>query len=195
MLLALGCFVAFVATDAPFLGTLAAWGALLNLFNLLPIFPLDGGRIVASLSHASPRGIPIVTATLVLGAVVAYFAQLELLLLVGILGVFELAGRRAAAVYGPMLALLGTRPLDAAEHEHFARHVAFVEPGRDAPTRVEQRTQLFAHRKAEGLQTSMTFRQGCLVLAGYVAVIGILLAILFLTTNIAGSGQPADFLR
>lgn len=194
--LALGCFAAFAAGDGqrPFLGTLAAWGALINLFNLLPIFPLDGGRIFASLAHGAKRGIPVVAAMLVLGAAVAYLAQLELLLIVGMLGVVELTGRLGATTYGPALALVGA-PLGADEHEHFARHVAFVEPGRDGPAQLEQRRQLYLHRKAEAEQTPMSPRQSGIVLVGYAAVIGVLVAILFLTANIAGSGNPLDLLR
>lgn len=195
-LLALGCFAAFAigGGEHRFLGTLAAWGAFINLFNLLPIFPLDGGRLVASLAHASRRGVPIVAASLVLGGAVAYLAQLELLVLIGILGLFELGNRLAAATYGPALALLA-RPLSAADHEHFARHTAFVESERDTPARREAREQLFTHRKAEAEQTPMTFAQSVVVLAGYAALVGVLVAVLYLTAGIAGSGSPLDFLR
>jgi hypothetical protein len=195
-LLALGCLAAFALGDGerPFLGTLAAWGALLNLFNLLPIFPLDGGRLIASLAHASRKGVPIVAASLVLGGVVAYFAHLELLVLVGILGLFELGNRFAAATYGPAFALLA-RPLSAADHEHFAHHVAHVESERDTPAKREVREQVFAHRKAEAEQTPMTFAQAVIVLAGYMALVGVLVAVLYLTANIAGAGSPLDLVR
>lgn len=195
-LFALGCFTAFAIGDGerPFLGTLAAWGAFINLFNLLPIFPLDGGRLIASLAHASRKGVPVVAASLVLGGAVAYFAHLELLVLVGILGLFELGNRLAAATYGPALALLA-RPLSAADHEHFAHHTAFVEPERDTPARREIREQLFTHRKAEAEQTPMTFAQAVVVLAGYVALVAALVAVLYLTADIAGAGSPLDFLR
>lgn len=192
-ILALGCFAAFAITERPFLGTLAAWGALINLFNLLPIFPLDGGRIVASLAHASRRGAPIVAATLVFGAVVAYFAKLELLVLVGFLGLLEFGGRLTAVTYGSAFAL-HERPLAADDHEHFARHVAYVELERDAPSKAEERRQAFSLRKAEAEQTPMSLRQGAIVLAGYALVVGVLIAILVLTANIAGSGDPLRFL-
>jgi membrane-associated protease RseP (regulator of RpoE activity) len=195
-LLALGCFAAFALGDGErrFLGTLAAWGAFINLFNLLPIFPLDGGRLVASLAHASRKGVPIVAASLVLGGVVAYLAQLELLVVIGIVGLLELGERLAAATYGPALALLA-RPLSATDHEHFAHHTAFVELERDTPARREVREQLFTRRKAEAEQTPMTLAQAVVVLAGYVALVGVLVAVLYLTADIAGSGSPLDFLR
>ena len=49
---ALGFWVAGSATNSNHLRALAFLGFLLNLFNLLPVVPLDGGRIVAALHPA-----------------------------------------------------------------------------------------------------------------------------------------------
>ena len=49
-LAAIVCWMGAVATDEPLLVALAYVGFLLNLFNLLPISPFDGGRITAILS-------------------------------------------------------------------------------------------------------------------------------------------------
>jgi putative peptide zinc metalloprotease protein len=48
MALGLVTWVAYLLTDNPFLGAAAYWQALLNLFNLLPANPLDGGQIFRS---------------------------------------------------------------------------------------------------------------------------------------------------
>jgi Zn-dependent protease len=57
---ALACYYAYRGTDAPLLLALAYSGFFLNLFNLIPISPFDGGRITAIIS---PRvwlvGVPI----------------------------------------------------------------------------------------------------------------------------------------
>lgn len=57
---ALGCYFLARSTDSNLLLALAYAGLFLNLFNLIPISPLDGGRITAVLS---PRiwllGVPI----------------------------------------------------------------------------------------------------------------------------------------
>jgi Zn-dependent protease len=47
---AIGCAGVGFVTDDPFWYALAMTGFLLNLFNLLPISPLDGGRIIAAIS-------------------------------------------------------------------------------------------------------------------------------------------------
>jgi Zn-dependent protease len=49
---ALALYVVALAYDSPHLKALAFLGFLLNLFNLLPVLPLDGGRIAAALHPA-----------------------------------------------------------------------------------------------------------------------------------------------
>lgn len=46
----LACAGLYAATGSPFYLALAATAALLNLFNLVPIYPLDGGQVVAAIS-------------------------------------------------------------------------------------------------------------------------------------------------
>jgi Zn-dependent protease len=57
---ALACYYAYRAYDEPLLLALAYAGFFLNLFNLIPVSPFDGGRITAIIS---PRvwllGVPI----------------------------------------------------------------------------------------------------------------------------------------
>jgi len=45
------CLVAGFATGAPFWFALASTGFMLNLFNMIPISPLDGGRVVGVVSR------------------------------------------------------------------------------------------------------------------------------------------------
>lgn len=47
---AIGCAGAGLATGNPFWYALASSGFILNLFNLLPVSPLDGGRIIGVIS-------------------------------------------------------------------------------------------------------------------------------------------------
>lgn len=48
---ALACLGLYEATTIPLFLRLAYWGYLLNLLNLLPLWPLDGGRITGALSR------------------------------------------------------------------------------------------------------------------------------------------------
>ena len=47
---ALGCYLAYQQTHSQLMLELAYFGFLINLFNLLPVPPLDGGRITAAVS-------------------------------------------------------------------------------------------------------------------------------------------------
>jgi Zn-dependent protease len=47
---ALACYYAYRATDVPLLLALAYAGFFINLFNLIPVSPFDGGRITAIIS-------------------------------------------------------------------------------------------------------------------------------------------------
>lgn len=50
LLATLPAFFLYYWTESPFWGMVMYLGALLNLFNLIPISPLDGGRIVTAFS-------------------------------------------------------------------------------------------------------------------------------------------------
>jgi Zn-dependent protease len=49
---ALGCLLVYGVTGKPIWGALAQFGGLINLFNLLPFWQLDGGRAFRSLSRS-----------------------------------------------------------------------------------------------------------------------------------------------
>ena len=50
-------FAAYKVTEMPLFGALAAWVALFNCFNLLPITPLDGGRILRAITYSLNSGL------------------------------------------------------------------------------------------------------------------------------------------
>lgn len=79
---ALGCFIIGVAAKSQLLLAVAYFGFFITVFNLIPVHPLDGGRIVAALSPLL-WGVGI----LMMAAVVVFFfnpiAILVLLLCLG----------------------------------------------------------------------------------------------------------------
>jgi len=99
LLLSLLCLVAYWVTGNIFFAGLATFNALLNLFNLLPILPLDGGHILKSISFSmnSVAGLVACVIGAAVGVYVSYsfgLALLGFLLLIGSLEiVFEWRGR------------------------------------------------------------------------------------------------------
>lgn len=99
LLLSLVCLVAYWVTGNIFFAGLATFNALLNLFNLLPILPLDGGHILKSISFSmnSVAGLVACVIGAAVGVYVSYsfgLALLGFLLLIGSLEiVFEWRSR------------------------------------------------------------------------------------------------------
>jgi Zn-dependent protease len=99
LLMSLLCLVAYWLTGEIFFAGLATFNALLNLFNLLPILPLDGGHILKSISFSmnSVAGLIACVIGAAIGVWVSYsfgLALLGFLLLIGSLEiVFEWRGR------------------------------------------------------------------------------------------------------
>lgn len=75
-----------------FFAGLAAFNALLNLFNLLPILPLDGGHILKSISFSMNSKVGIVACALGagLGVFVSYYFGLALLGFLLLIGSIEI---------------------------------------------------------------------------------------------------------
>lgn len=88
---ALACLIAGAWTGSAFWYALASTGFLINLFNLLPVSPLDGGRIVGVIS----RWIWVVGYAVGIGLLVV--TRSPILFLILLLGLFSL-GR---AIRGP----------------------------------------------------------------------------------------------
>lgn len=81
LLLSLLALVTYHVTHNPFFAALAGFNALLNLFNLLPVLPLDGGHTIKSISFSQNRfiGLIVCCAGMVLGIYLSYRLGLTLL--------------------------------------------------------------------------------------------------------------------
>ena len=89
--LAAGTGLAYFATRDGAFAAAAAWMTLINLFNLLPVVPLDGGRVVKSItcSIGSRTGLSAVIAGMLLGAVLAFTADLWIFVILIPLGLLD----------------------------------------------------------------------------------------------------------
>lgn len=89
--LAAGTGLLYFATHNGDFAAAAAWMALINLFNLLPVVPLDGGRVVKSItcSIGSRTGLAALIAGMLLGAVLAVTADLWIFVILIPLGLLD----------------------------------------------------------------------------------------------------------
>lgn len=88
LLMSIVALIAYWITGETFFAGLAAFNALLNLFNLLPILPLDGGHILKSISFSmnSTMGLVACIAGAGIGVFLSYsfgLALLGFMLLIG----------------------------------------------------------------------------------------------------------------
>lgn len=102
---AIGCLVAAFVTDSPLMFALSAAGFLINLFNMIPISPLDGGRVVGVMS----RWIWLVG--YLVGGLMFLLTFSPMLFLILVLGLFQLPSLLAPSKEGyydvPMVKRVG----------------------------------------------------------------------------------------
>ena len=80
--------------------SLAYFGFFITLFNLIPILPLDGGRVASAISKWFNLAGLVIVGALVLGEVLGYTPGNPILILVLVLGGYSVWGRFQAARRG-----------------------------------------------------------------------------------------------
>jgi len=118
-------------TGEPTWAAIAAWWALINLFNLLPIAPLDGGRIMHAFAWSFSSSLGLAASVAGLAGAVALGASLGLSLiwLVAGLGAMELVGEAQARAGALGLRLLPDRARFGAPQLVYLRAVLGPPPG------------------------------------------------------------------
>ena len=84
--------IVYYITMNPLFAAIAGWMAFVNLFNLLPISPLDGGRIFKSIGFSvkSWLGLGILSLGLLASTFIFFYLKIGLFALLMIMGVIEI---------------------------------------------------------------------------------------------------------
>jgi Zn-dependent protease len=177
-------------TGHPVFAAVAAWWALINLFNLLPILPLDGGRLLQALaySYSSALGLALTVLGLAAAVVVGSALGYGLVWLVALLGTMELVAESQARAGGRALRLLPERVRFGPEHFKYLRAVAG--PPLGAPSEPLYLRDLARMERAAGA-APLTPRQIAGWGLAYAALAGGLLALIHFMSHVPGADVAA----
>lgn len=102
--------VVYALTHNPFFAAAAGWMAMVNLFNLLPVNPLDGGRIAKSIAYStsSRLGFVFLAFGVILCMVLAFTFGFKLFFILLPVGALELISEYKRRIPYPSMNLAGT---------------------------------------------------------------------------------------
>lgn len=197
--LALLCYAGYKLTGDryPLLALATGWGALVNLFNLLPILPLDGGRLLGEISHSlhGTVGRYAVVSSLALGAGIAYWADLTLLWIMVAVGVLEFSRQLAVASQRILVEWLeDRRPISFEVNEHFGKWARPISRP-PSPQQWENLRNQFEMLLSEARLVPMTGRQTTVVAVGYLILAVTLVMVLWSVSHIPGAEHAFNILR
>jgi hypothetical protein len=89
---ALAALCAFGVFHAPVFAAVASWTSLVTLFNLLPVNPLDGGRVIKSIAYSISKRVGFITlmASMALAVVIMVVLNVWLFAIVITVNVIEM---------------------------------------------------------------------------------------------------------
>jgi Zn-dependent protease len=180
-------------TREPLFAAVAAWWAVINLFNLIPVAPLDGGRVMQSLAYSFSSALGLALTVLGLGAAVAVGSTLgyDLVWLVALLGAMELLGEAQGRAGGRALRLLPDRARFGPEHFRYLR--AVVGPPLGSPSEGFFLRDLERVEKAARAAPMRPLEVAAFGLA-YAALAGGLLALVHFMAHVPGATAAAQLM-
>jgi len=183
----------YLYTGSATFAAVAAWWALINLFNLLPIAPLDGGRVMHAFAFSWSSNLGFAVSVIGLAAAVALGISLgfSLLWLVALLGALEMISETQARAGGRGLRLLPEPARFGPGEWLFLRSVAGVPPG--SPSQSFFLHQLDRQDRAARAKP-MTRGEAIRFGLAYVALAGILMLVVWTLRHVPGANAAAGVL-
>ncbi|MFC1637804.1 metalloprotease [Patescibacteria group bacterium] len=95
----------YYVTNNPMFAAISSIAALINLFNLFPVNPLDGGRVTKSIFHSmhSKAGLIFGLFSVILSIFLCFKLNLGLLAFIGLIGFTEILGEYGIKEKAPRL--------------------------------------------------------------------------------------------
>lgn len=184
---------AFLWTREPIWAAVAAWWALINLFNLLPIAPLDGGRVMQAFAFSYSSSLGLAISVLGLAAAVALGAAFgfSLIYLVAALGAMELVAESQARAGARALRLLPEPARFGTFHWAYLRAVLGPPPGGPAEAQFLRNLE---RQQAAARAAPLRPRELAAWGLGYAALAAGLLALVWLMRAMPGADAAAGIL-
>jgi Zn-dependent protease len=169
------CGIAYWMTGIPMLAAAGAWMATLNLFNLLPITPLDGGQLVRAIAFSIHKnlGVLFLAISLAFAGFIMWKLHIGLFVLILAVGALELS---LEVRYRLRMAKVRRGELN--KWELPMDHLDYDQP--------------------DGLKRypdSMNRKQLALTIFSYAGTIAVLVTILKLLSSVPGADLAANFLE
>jgi Zn-dependent protease len=169
------CGVAYYVTGVPMLAAAACWMAVLNIFNLLPITPLDGGQIMRSIAFSISKTLGVIFLVLSMAAGIFIMYKLKI-------GLFAL-----------ILAVGGLELFLELRRRNQSRKVKA-----GTMSKWELPVTMLDSDQPDGLKyypDSMNKKQLALTVCSYVGTVAVLVAIMFATAHAPGADVAKQFLE